>query len=454
MDGFKTQLKASLQFRLSFILSAVIVAVAGIAGAFSFFSALDEAHELQDDMLYQIAELMDQQHLVLAPGNASAHLADGDQDSYIIIQRLGPPAAGYRPPPEGALSLPGNLAEGMHTLESRGDTYRVLVKSRPSGERVAIAQETDFRDGIARESALRTLMPFLILVPILLLIIPRLVRRLFQPMAGLSEEIDRRSFEDLSPVPDRHLPTEVRPFVIAINRLLTRLARSRETQRRFVADAAHELRSPMTALSLQAERLGESDLPPSARERLSALRQGIQRGRNLLDQLLSLAKAQSAADPAIAPGPTSIPVLYRRVLEDLIPQAQAKAVDLGVTQVPDIRIQASELDLGAIIRNLVDNAIRYTPAGGRIDLSAREVGNMVELCVSDTGPGIPIPERKRVFDPFYRVLGTEQVGSGLGLAIVRTIVARLGADIDLDFSDAVAETGLKVTIRFRQTPSA
>ncbi|WP_323000056.1 ATP-binding protein [Castellaniella sp.] len=453
MDGLKKRLNTSLQFRLSFALSIAIIAVAGIAGIFSFLSALEEAHELQDDVLYQIAELMDQQHLVLAPGDTATHLADGDDDSYIIIQRLASSTAGYHSPrADGILSLPDGLAEGLHTLKSNDHAYRVLIKSRPSGERVAIAQETDFRDKIAHESAMRTLMPFLILVPILLLIVTRLVRTMFQPIAGLSSEIDRRSFEDLRPVRDHHLPTEVRPFVIAINRLLARLARSRETQRRFVADAAHELRSPMTALSLQAERLNESDLPEAARERLSALRQGIQRGRNLLDQLLSLARAQSASEPATSP--VSIPMLYRRVLEDLIPQAQAKSVDLGVTQVPDIQIQVNELDLSTLIRNLVDNAIRYTPAGGRVDLSAYELEDIIELCVSDTGPGIPIQERKRVFDPFYRVLGTEQLGSGLGLAIVKTIVTRLGADMDLDFSDAGARTGLKVTIRLKRTALA
>ncbi|WP_323018710.1 ATP-binding protein [Castellaniella sp.] len=453
MDGFKKRLNTSLQFRLSFILSIIIAAVAVIAGVFSFSSTLDETNELQDDVLYQIAELMDQQHLILAPDSASTSLADGDDDSYIIIQRLASPIT--EPPrstSQHPLLLPIDLSDGLHTLKSHGSTYRVLVKTQPSGERIAIAQEADFRDKIARESALRTLMPFLILMPILLLIVTHLVRQMFQPIAGLSREIDRRSFEDLRPVPDHHLPTEVRPFIIAINRLLIRLARSREAQRRFVADAAHELRSPMTALSLQAERLDESDLPPVARERLTVLRQGIQRGRNLLDQLLSLAKAQSAAEPE--PSLVSIPTLYRRVLEDLMPQAQAKHIDLGVTSVSDIQTQTNALDLSTLIRNLVDNAIRYTPAGGRVDLSACVRDDMIELCVVDTGPGIPLQERKRIFDPFYRILGTEQLGSGLGLAIVKTIATRLNADIALGFSDAAAQTGLKVTIRLRQNAPA
>lgn len=125
-----------------------------------------------------------------------------------------------------------------------------------------------------------------------------------------------------------------------------------------------------------------------------------------------------------------------------------------LSAVSDIQTQTNALDLSTLIRNLVDNAIRYTPAGGRVDLSACVRDDMIELCVVDTGPGIPLQERKRIFDPFYRILGTEQLGSGLGLAIVKTITTRLNADIALDFSDAAAQTGLKVTIRLRQNAPA
>jgi len=443
MDGLKRRLNASLQFRLSFTLSVIILVVAGAAGAISFFSALDEAHELQDDVLYQVAELMDQRHLVLAPGAAATQLADGDDDSYVVIQPLRPSG---QPPGDGPdpLFLDPGLPEGMHTVDSRGTTYRVLIRHRPSGEGIAIAQEAGFRDRIALESALRTLLPFLILVPVLLLIVPPLVRKMFQPITGLSGIIDQRSFEDLRPVPDAELPGEIRPFASAINRLLVRLTRSREMQRRFIADAAHELRSPMTALSLQAERLDASGMPDQARERMAALRQGIRRSRELLDQLLSLARAQSPAEPAC--GTVSILNLYRQVLEDLVAQAHAKRIDLGVAESRDVSVRASELDLSTLVRNLVDNAIRYTPEGGRIDLSVRLTDTAVELCVADTGPGIPVAERQRVFDPFYRVLGTGQIGSGLGLAIVRTIVNRLDARIDLDDADPAAPAGLKVTV--------
>lgn len=446
MDGLKRHLKDSLRFRLSFTLSVVIIIVAGIAGVFSFFSTLDEAHEMQDDMLFQIAGLAGQQQLTPTRQADATRLADGDRDSHVIIQRLTGPRTGQAEDQDGGLDLPDRLAEGLHTVEVNRKTYRVLVRTMASGERIAIAQETNFRDEIARDSALRTLMPFLILIPILVLMVTNLTRTMFRPVTDLSRNIDRRSVEDLNPVPDHDLPAEVHPFIVAINHLLARAAQSRETQRRFVADAAHELRSPMTALSLQAERLDDADMPDPTRERLAALRQGIRRNRSLLDQLLSLAKAQSTTNDA-PPSKVFVPDLYRLTLEDLMPLAESRQVDVGVTQVHDIVITASALDMKTLVRNLVDNAIRYTPPGGHVDLSARMTEDSVELCVSDTGPGIPPEDRERVFDPFYRVLGNEQLGSGLGLAIVKAIVARLGATINLDFANAESRTGLKVVVR-------
>ena len=307
-----------------------------------------------------------------------------------------------------------------------------------------MAQESGFRNEIARDGALRTVMPFLILVPVLLLIVADLVRKMFQPIAALSKEIDQRAEQELHPVEDRHLPVEVRPFAVAINRLLARVGQSMESQRRFVADAAHELRSPLTAMSLQAERLAEAEMSSVARERLTVLRQGIERGRSLLDQLLTLAKAQSATD--LPKSPVSVQSIYRRVLEDLMPLAEAKHIDIGVEGTLDAEVWASELDMIAVVKNLVDNAIRYTPEGGRVDLSVGVSEGKVVLRIQDSGPGIPLAERDRVFDPFYRTLGSEQIGSGLGLSIVQTIANRIGAEIRLDFSDQEKQTGLNVAV--------
>jgi two-component system OmpR family sensor kinase len=445
MDGLKSRLNESVQFKLSFTLSLAILVVAVVAGVFSFLSAFGEAHELQDDVLRQIAQLMDRQRLPPAAPTTYAPLKDADEESRVIVQRLGetnPSAASVDA--GGTLSLPTTLADGLHTLEVGGETFRVLVKTTASGERIALAQESGFRNEIARDGALRTVMPFLILVPVLLLIVADLVRKMFQPIAALSREIEQRERQELHPVEDRHLPVEVRPFAVAINRLLAGVGQSMDSQRRFVADAAHELRSPLTALSLQAERLAEAEMSALARERLTVLRQGIARGRSLLDQLLTLAKAQSAA--GLPKSPVSVQGIYRCVLEDLMPLAEAKHIDIGVEGTQDAEVWVSELDMNALVKNLVDNAIRYTPEGGRVDLSVNVSGGKAELRVRDSGPGIPLAERGRVFDPFYRTLGTEQIGSGLGLSIVQTIAYRIGAEIRLGFVDEARQTGLDVAV--------
>ena len=181
-----------------------------------------------------------------------------------------------------------------------------------------------------------------------------------------------------------------------------------------------------------------------ARERLTVLRQGIERGRSLLDQLLTLAKAQSAIN--LPKAPVSVQSIYRRVLEDLMPLAEAKDIDIGVEGTQDAEVWASELDMITVVKNLVDNAIRYTPEGGRVDLSVKVSQGKAELHIQDNGPGIPLAERDRVFDPFYRTLGSEQIGSGLGLSIVQTIAHRIGAEIRLDFADEVQQAGLHVTV--------
>lgn len=445
MDGLKRRLNESIQLKLSFILSLAILVVASVAGVFSFLSAFDEAHELQDDVLRQVAQLMDRQRLSPIVPTTGNRLKDVDEESRVIIQRLGeanPSATSVDA--GGTLLLPTTLADGLHTLEVGGETFRVLVKTTTAGERIAVAQESGFRNEIARDGALRTVMPFLILVPVLLLIVADLVRKMFRPIATLSKEIDQRAEQELHPVEDRHLPVEVRPFAVAINRLLARVGQSMESQRRFVADAAHELRSPLTALSLQAELLANTEMSDLTRERLTVLRQGIERGRSLLDQLLTLAKAQSATNSPKSS--ISVQAIYRRVLEDLMPLAEAKDIDIGVEGTQDAEVWVSEMDMIAVVKNLVDNAIRYTPEGGKVDLSVSVSDGKAELHIQDSGPGIPLDERNRVFDPFYRMLGSEQIGSGLGLSIVQTISSRIGAEIRLGFSDQTKQTGLSVTV--------
>lgn len=446
MDGFKRRLRESLQFKLSFSLSVAILVIASLAGIFSFLSAFQEANELQDGTLRQVAALFDRQ--ALAPHREQDHallpLAI-DEETRVVVQHL---ADGDHMQGTGdagsVLPLPGNLPDGLQTLEIEGEAFRVLVKTTQHGERIAVAQETGVRDEIASDSALRTLMPFLILVPILLLLVKDLVRKMFLPIARLSARLDQRAEDDLQPVPQADLPSEVQPFAAAINRLLGRVSASMQVQRRFVADAAHELRSPLTALSLQAERLAAAPMSGQAQERLGALRRGIERGHQLLEQLLSLAKAQS--EPGASRSALSVWQVYRRVLEDFLPLAEARHIDIGLEGNEDATVWASELDLLTLVKNLVDNAIRYTPVGGRVDLSVTTQEGRAVLRIQDSGPGIEVSERERVFDPFYRTLGSDQAGSGLGLSIAKAIADRIGAEIQLGFSDEVAHCGLCVCV--------
>ena len=445
MDGIKRRIKDSLQFRLSIWLSLAILIIALIAGTIAFFSAFNEAHELQDDVLRQVATLFDRHHLPVHQEGDSGREAISDTESRVFVQLLAAPPSSNRSritnPP---LALPQNLPDGMQTVSIGNKTYRVLIRTLDSGKRLAVAQDTAVRDEIARDSAMRTLLPFLILVPILMFVVAVLIRKIFKPVADLSSEIDQRGEQELHPIAPEPLPAEIRPFVGAINRLLGRVEQSMDTQRRFVADAAHELRSPLTALSLQAERLADTDMSANAHERLNTLRQGIRRGITLLDQMLALARAQGST--ATTDSIVSIQQVYRRVLEDLMPLAEAKGIDIGVVSDSDAHVIANEVDLITLVKNLVDNAIRYTPAGGRVDLSVSDADGVTTLVVEDSGPGIPEAELERVFDPFYRVLGSEEIGSGLGLSIVRTISARLGATVSLGYANDQSRSGLKITI--------
>lgn len=446
MDGLKKRLSESVQYRLSFSLSAAVIAVALAAGIVSFLSAFDQAQELQDDVLAQIAALMDQSTPTLKLPAGGLRLKDSDNDSLVYIQALGgaAPVATGNGPDTKMPALAATLKDGLHTLESADGAYRVLVRTTHTGSRIAFAQETGARDEVAYNSALNTVLPLLILIPVLLIGIAQLIRKMFRPITVLSRQIDTRTESDLQPVRDEHIPSEVRPFVLAINRLLARVSESVNVQQRFVADAAHELRSPLTALSLQAQRLEHLQMSDAARDRLHILEKGIDRGRSLLNQLLNLSRAQASIDlPTQA---VSMLGVYRTVLEALMPLAKAKRIDLGVLDGPDATVWTSEQQLSMMVRNLVDNAVRYSPPGGRVDLSVETNPQHVTIRVADTGPGVPPEERARIFEPFYRILGTEQLGSGLGLAIVGTIARRLGAVIRLDATDSDTGSGLTVSI--------
>ena len=448
MDGRQEDIGQSLQARLSGWSAAVIAALALAAGVFSFGMAFQEANELQDDQLRQIAILANSRNLRFSPWDTSAIDTEIDPESRVVLQVLQPAAAS--PPSARAgtatLALPADLPDGMQTVTVNSETWRVLVRPLDAGARIVVAQQTSVRNEIARNGALRTLLPFVVLIPILLILLSALIRQMFKPVRQLALDLDARDPQDLRALAVAQVPSEIRPFVTAINRLLARVVQSMALQRRFLADAAHELRSPLTALSLQAERLAAADLSISARQRLDALQSGLQRSRQLLDQLLALARAQDSDQAPTAA--VSVRQVAYRVMEDLMPLAQAKNIDMGMVGEGDAFLLVPEIDLKTLLKNLLDNAIHYTPADGKIDLLIQSAGGKTWIQIEDTGPGIPQDERERVFDPFYRILGNDAPGSGLGLSIVQTIAQRLGAVVTLGEPKAPAKTGLRVSVAF------
>lgn len=237
----------------------------------------------------------------------------------------------------------------------------------------------------------------------------------------------------------------MRPFVGAINRLLARVTQSVETQKRFIADAAHELRSPLTALSLQAESLDSVNLSEPNQLKIQRLKEGLLRARNLLEQLLTLARTQGHLQNVSTS--VSVGEIFRRVLEDLMPLALRKQLNIGVVSEEDVTLFGNETEISTLIKNIVDNAIRYTPEGGQIDLSVGVNNGKVNIIVHDSGAGIPPEEIDRVFDPFFRVAGNQEIGSGLGLSIVKNIIEKMNGHIYLENKGILPETsGLKVTI--------
>ena len=442
MDGFQARLSRSLQFRLSLWLSLVILAMAVPAGVFSFYSAYHEANDLQDDQLRQVAALVLSRDLPPATPDRHAIGKMKDEESKVIVQVLAPgaPAKGD----DEALRLPADLRDGIQTFKAGRVHWRLFVQTTPSGQRLAVGQQTAVRDEIARDSGLRTMMPFMVLIPVLIALVSFLVRRMLRPIALLSQEVDRRDDQDMRPLAEQQVSDEIRPLIGSINRLLRRVADNMDAQRRFLADAAHELRSPLTALSLQAENLAATDLSPASTARLLPLRQGLNRSKALLEQLLTLARSQNTGAPQLAR--VSLQAVLRRVMEDSLPLAQARQIDIGIEADTEITLAAQEVDIVALVRNLIDNAIRYTPQGGSVELRAGMQPGLVSIEVEDSGPGIDEAERERVFDPFYRVLGSGQDGSGLGLSIVKSIVARLHGRIELQHARGTATYGLKVVI--------
>lgn len=402
-------IKQSLQVKISLALICMLLPLSILAGIFSYYDTYHETQEVQDDLLRQVANYLD-------PSDADDENHSLDNDNKISVQ--------FPNTPNPIVSLPKQISDGLHTIQADDDDdyYRVYTRNTKQG-RIAVMQESDYREELAEMAAVQSILPMLLALPLIILLTVWITHRAMRSVKTLSNDLEQRQINDLSPMDTQDIPSEIQGFVVAINNLLRRTDENVRQQQRFIADAAHELRSPMTALSLQAERLNNMQLSAEAREQSALLQQSIQRNRHLLEQLLSLARVQ-APETQRPKTLISLQNQFRRVLQELMPLALAKGQDIGVAVENDCQIHADDTEIYTLIKTFTDNAIRYTSKGGRIDLGFDETAEYLNIWVEDDGPGIPPSERQRVIDPFYRILGTEQQGTGLGLSIADTIVKR------------------------------
>jgi two-component system OmpR family sensor kinase len=341
--------------------------------------------------------------------------------------------------------LPAVARGGYDVTETAEGPWRVYTLQSGSA-RVQVAQPMYVRDRIAARAAWRSMTPFILLLPLLAAFVWVAVTRGLRPLKAVADAVKARSPSVLDPLPQTRVPSEIAPVVLALNDLLTRLSRALETQRAFVADAAHELRTPLTALRLQLQLAERAQDEAQRATALASLRDGLTRATHLIEQLLTLAREEPSAAPRTTAHVDLGEVAAEAVgLRALI--AESKGVDLGLARRDsDVTVVGEREALLTLLSNLIDNAVRYTPAGGCVDVCVFRVEGAPVLEVTDTGPGIPPDERERVFDRFYRRATTDVPGSGLGLAIVRSIAERHRASLRLD--SGPAERGLRVRVTF------
>jgi len=342
------------------------------------------------------------------------------------------------------MGLPVPATEGYSTIHHNGRDWRVYTLVQGS-HALQVAQAQDERAAIATQTALRTLVPFLALIPFFGVLVWVGVGRGLEPLDAMSKAVSIRRPDALAPLPERALPDELQPLAASLNGLLARLADAIAAQRRFTADAAHELRTPLAALKLQLDLARRANDPGERAAALDDLEAGVARASHVVEQLMTLARAEPEA------------MAQRRTQCDLVAIAKDaivaraalaadKGIDLGLARETPASVSGDAASLGILLSNLIDNALRYTPRGGRIDVCVDGDSNGATLVVADTGPGIPAEARERVFDRFYRGEDNGEPGSGLGLSIVKRIAEAHGATIDL--GDPADGSGLAVTVRF------
>lgn len=447
----------SLRRRLLLWISLATLLIYAIAAALTYRQARHEVQELMDGQMTKAARLLlvqadsDAQHLAALDASMAAlrgiksrrsemalEFRIGRQDGTILSHSKHAPET----------TLQGSL--GYATIEHNGHPWRSLMLETADGRfRVQVAQSIRLRDKEALEIARKTVLPLGILLPLLITLIYFSVRRGLKPLDDLATDVATRSSENLAPIIPQTPLLETQPLVRSLNQLLGRLDTTLENERRFTADAAHELRTPLAALKIHAQVAMATRDPEQNRQALGKVIAGADRATRLVEQLLRLARL----DPLLRledPQPIDLVALAHAACEDAAPAAAGRSQRLAVDCPTDPLIVSGDRDLlAAALRNLVDNALRYTPEGGTVTIRASQEHGETCLAVIDDGPGVPPDELSRLVERFYRGSDNVAEGSGLGLAIVRRIAELHGARLEVENR---AEGGFLARIRCCATP--
>jgi len=415
-----------------------ILASTLVAGLIAYVYSLHSADEMFDR---QLAHLAINLPVNILPQPEPPDNGDPSDDIFIQIRDLnGKPVYPIRP----SVLIP-ILPRGFHMFEYNDMTWRVYTDVQ-HGRVVQVAQSEDVRRRLAAGLAFRITLPFLALLPLLAAIIWRAVDHSTDSMLGIARAVERRSAEALDPLPVERIPGEMQPMVSALNDLLARLDQALTAQRSFIADAAHELRSPVTALKLHLQLTERARDPAQRDAAFTKIRERVERIAHLVEQLLLLAREEPEGR-AGSFAPVALGPLVQSIAGDY--QSQADAAEVGLTcaePAGEAVVTARADSLRVLFGNLIDNAVRYSPRGGHVVVRVLRDAGRPCVEVEDDGPGIPPAERERVFDRFHRLEGSNVIGSGLGLAIVRTIARRHGASVTLH--DGAQGRGLLVRVRF------
>lgn len=312
---------------------------------------------------------------------------------------------------------------------------------------IQVAERSALRADFARQIMLRMMLPQAILVLLSTLAIWFGVGIGLRALTAMRREIENRSHVDLSPIDEAVAPAEVRPLVRAMNDLLSRLSAALAAQQRFIADAAHQLRTPVAALKMQAELATRQVRDGEAVATLQHLHTAADHAARLVGQLLTLARAEPGSHRSVMRQPVALMSLARDITREWVPRALSRRIDLGFDDASAAAtISADRFLVHEMLNNLIDNAIQYTPAGGRVTVRVRQQDDQAMLEVEDDGPGIPLEEREKVFERFYRMPGGAPEGCGLGLAIVREIAQ--GHQATVAVQSGAGDRGTRITVTF------